>query len=252
MKPLSPVVRKRMARSFPPLVVQQLAEIEQGIGGRQQLVGMLALAPLTDDLRYILGLLGDPQHQSRSLAEICGLGNVLPGKLLEHLAAAALLRGKLQASQKIGDGIAAVAEDVMRRAAPYEAPCNGGCAGTGTITPEPTKDVPNPSPDPCEVCHGTGRLIYSPDLERQKLAIEMAQLLPKHAGIQIAQINGAGGSAGSGSAGMGALERLSALTDQILYGGPPADEPEPEPPADVEGEVLPQQPPADQPPEDAG
>lgn len=212
---------------YTPTVVQQLATIEADLGGRTALVGLLILAPLTPDLQYVVGLLGDPAQGTVSLAEVCARGNILPGDLLKHLATAAMQRGKLLAAQKIGEGIAAVAADVMRRAAPYEAPCNGGCQGTGTITPDPTPAAPNPAPEPCETCHGTGRLVYSPDLERQKLAVEMAQLLPKSSGIQIAQINQGAAAGGPGSAGAGPMERLQQLTDRILYRSGQAGEEEP-------------------------
>jgi hypothetical protein len=214
MPNLSPRAASRAAQVFTPTVVQELATLEREMGGRTGLVGMLVLAPLTPDLRYVLGLLGDPSKKGLTLAEICALGNVLPGDLLQHLASAALLKGKVLASQKIGAGIAAVAEDVMRRAAPYEDACSV-CRGVGMITPEPTKDQPNPSPETCETCLGTGKLTYRPTIEHQKLAIDMAQLLPKAAGIQIANINGAGGATAGGLG--SSLEAVQRLTDQLLY-----------------------------------
>ena len=221
-------------KDYPPLVVQQLQQIEADLGGRAELVGLLTLAPLTPDLKYVLGLLGDPRNSAKSLAQICALGNVLPGELLTKMAAAALLRGKVQASQIIGNGIAGVTEDLMRRAAPYEGTCSA-CQGVGSITPEPTTNQPNPSPAPCDTCRGGGKLVYLPDLERQRLAIEMAQLLPKGGGLQILNQNVQAGAAGSG--GGGALEKLQELTDRILYGQPSA----------VEGEVVdPDPPPSDE------
>lgn len=212
MPNLSPRAAARAAQIFTPTVVTELATLERQMGGRSELVGMLALAPLTPDLRYVLGLLGDPKNQGMTLAEICALGHILPGDLLQHLASAALLKGKVLASQQIGRGIAAVAEDVMRRAAPYEDACSA-CRGVGTIVPEPDKDHPNPGPEQCETCLGTGRLTYRPTIEHQKLAIDMAQLLPKAAGIQIAQINAPAAGGGLGSS----LETVQKLTDQILY-----------------------------------
>lgn len=214
MKALSRAATARIEKKYPPLVVQELTDLETTLGGRQELVGLLALAPLTPDLKYILGMLGDPTHQGRSLAEICAVGNILPGELLKQLASAAILRGKVQASRLVGQGIAAVAEDVMRRAAPYEEACHD-CRGTGTITPDPTPAIPNPTPGPCDTCQGTGRLRYQPDLERQKLAIDMAQLLPKSGGINIAQINAQAPAGGGGGTTIDALQRL---TDRILYG----------------------------------
>lgn len=204
----------RMTKYFTEDVVEQLAVIEQDMGGRTALVGMLVLAPLTPDLRYVLGMLGDPHHKTKSLAQICAIGNILPGDLLQHLASAAMLKGRVRANQKIAQGIAAVTADIMRRAAPYEDTCNGACRGTGTVTPEPTKEEPNPSPGPCETCRGTGKLLYQASLELQRMAIEMAQLLPKGGNIQILnQQNNLNPQGGSGS-----IERLQALTDRILYG----------------------------------
>lgn len=217
--PISAAVAARAARTFPPTVVEQLAAIEQDLGGRQQVVGLLLLAPLNADLEYLLGLLGDPKYHTQSLAGICAIANVLPGELLKLLGPAALLRGKLQAAQKIGQGIAAVAADVMRRAAPFTDACHA-CRGIGSVTPEPTKETPNPMPGPCETCQGVGTLQYQPTLDRQKLAIEMAQLLPKGGGMQIAVQQIAPGSGGDTSARRG---RLQALTDTLLYGGPVID-----------------------------
>lgn len=213
---LTKIDDERRKALFTPTVLQELQAIETDLGGRRAVVGLLVLAPLTQDLQYVLGQLGDPRNDRTALATICARANVLPGKLIELLAGAAMARGKVQASQRIGLGMAAVAEDIMRRAAPYTAPCYQ-CRGTGTVVDEPTKEHPNPSPGPCGTCQGVGELTYLPDLDRQKLAIEMAQLLPKGGGISIANIN-APGSPPADSAGMGTLERLQQATDQILYG----------------------------------
>jgi hypothetical protein len=203
------------AKDYPPTVIRELEQIEADLGGRQALVGLLTLAPLTPDLRYVLGLLGDPLHADRTLAAICARGNILPGDLLKHLGAAALMRGQTLAKQAIGNGIPAVVGDVMRKAAPYTLPC-GRCVGTGSITPDPTPDEPNPTHGPCPHCLGGGSLLYQPELETQKLAIEMAALIQKGGGLNIAlqqnQITQGGGAGG------GALEKLQALTDKILYG----------------------------------
>lgn len=235
---------------LPSLVHEELARIEADLGGRRHLVGLLTLAPLTDDLRYLLGVLGEPRHDKHSLATLCARANILPGELIRHLGDAALLRGKTLALQKIGNGIAAVAEDVMRRAATYTETCNV-CLGTGSLTPAPTPAQPNPTPGPCETCKGLGALAFYPDLDRQKLAVDMAQLLPKGGGVNIAvQQNNLGGKGG----GMGALERMQLLTDKILYGtDAPEEAAEAVEPAEapvtaaapVEGELVP---PAAEPP----
>lgn len=221
-------------------MVEQLRNLEAELGGRARLVAMLTLAPLTPALRYSLGLLGDPRYAAKPLAEICALGNLLPGELLQHLMRASLVKGKLLASQAVGDGIAAVAKDLMEKAAPHEAACYQ-CRGLGTTMPEPTPEVPNPVAQECETCLGSGVLRYEPTLERQKLALELAQLLPKGGGLQILNqqiASTASGGEGSGDGQVSLFSKLQQLTDKVLYGtaaGGPADP--------VEGEVVAGEPP---------
>lgn len=213
--------RQREGETYTTRVVQELQTLEQDLGGRTALISLLSLAPLTKDLRYVLGLLGDPSHDRMTLAHVCAMGNLLPGDLLKLLGAAALHRGQTLAKQTIGRALPAVVEDVMRKAAPYEEACHS-CLGTGSITPDPTPDVPNPVHQPCTVCAGSGRLVYQPDLETQKLAIDLGGLTQRGGGISI--LNQQLNLAAAGSAGGGALEQLQSLTDQILYGeDPPID-----------------------------
>lgn len=220
--------------TFTPLVVQELQQMEQAVGGRQELVGLLSLAPLNPDLRYALGVLGDPQHQHKTLATICTEANILPGDLLKHLETAALLKGRVLSAQLIGRGLPAVVQDVMQRAAPFEGTCHT-CQGCGKITAEPTPTVPNPIPDPCYACGGTGLLIYPPDIEHQKLALDMGRMLQKGGGLSIVQNNAnlPGGGSGGGMGG-GSLERLHLMTDQILYQDADVLPDEPEEPSNGE------------------
>lgn len=241
MKPLA----KRTRSAFPLKVVQELHTLEQDLGGREELIGMLALAPLTPELRYVLGLLGDPRYEAKPLAEICSMGNILPGELMKHLSSAALLKGKVLVHQIIGRGIQAVADDMVRRAAPYEEPCAtcmvDGIA-TGRVVADPSPSNPNPVPEPCPDCRGSRALKHYPELSRQQAVMELAHLTPKGGGLNIVQATLQAGQQGGGTAGLGTLERLQQMTDRILYGdqGPIdgevlTEEPQPAPPEPVEG-----------------
>jgi hypothetical protein len=232
---------QRRAKLYPSLVVREIQQIEADLGGRQALVGMLVLAPLNQDLEYFLGLLGDPHNEQKSLAEICALAEILPGELLHKLHASATMLGKVRTAHQVTQGLQPVVADLLRRAAPYEEACHD-CMETGSVTPEPTTTNMNPSPGPCETCKGSGRLRYSPDLDRQKLVLELAQTLPKGGGLQITnnQLNLPGGSGGGG---LGLLDRVQQIADQALYGLPAApvdaevveadEAPTEDPPADV-------------------
>lgn len=217
-----------LAKLDVPNVAAALQQLEVELGGRQQLVGLLTLAPLTPDLRYVLGQLADPQHQRLTLATICVNANILPGELLKHLEGAAMLRGKVRAALEVAKGLPAVAADVMRRAAPFAEACND-CGGQGGRTPDPTPQVPNPTSVPCATCAGTGQLMYLPELRRQELALEMGQMLPKGGGLNI--VNQNVNMAAGGQGGAGHLEQLQRLSDAILYG----DQPQPQA---VDAEIL--------------
>lgn len=199
-----------------PAAVAQLNQLETALGGRGQIVAALATAPMTKDVRYTLGLLADPQHEKKSLAEICALGEILPGQLLEQIERGTKLQARIVASGIIARGTPAMVTDVMQKAAPYEDQCTGGCQGTGTIVPEPSAEEPNPNPIQCTTCRGTGRLVFDADPECRKLGLEIAGLLTKGGGISI--VNQNQNIQQTAHLGGGAFDQLQEAMDQILYG----------------------------------
>lgn len=223
----------RKSRVFPSLVIEQIKRMESDYGGREGLIAMLTLSPLTPDVEYFLGQLGDPRNASQSLGEICARSNVLPGHILHLLTEASYLTAKARAAHIAQRGISPVVEDIVRRAAPYEEDCLECMVDgkpTGSVTPEPSAKVPNPGPIPCPTCKGALRLLHMPELSRQELALDLANLLPKGGGginIAVQQNNHQhGGSVG------GTLDTIQQLAEQALYGGDPLA------PPIVEGDVL--------------
>jgi hypothetical protein len=148
------------------------------------------------------------------------MGGITAGELIDAYKAGVIAAAQALASQRIGAGLPGVVDDTLRLAVPHEGTCPD-CRGTGSITPEPTKKVPNPGPEPCEACAGTGRLTYPGDLDHKKLSLEMGKLLVKGPGLTVAVTQNTGVFLGAG----GALEKLQAATDRLLYGegagGPP-------------------------------
>lgn len=218
---------------------QSLALIEKTLGGREALVAALAHAPKSRDLEFLLGLIGDPVHARTPLGHLCAQGGVTPGELLAAWKAGEILRGHVLATKQIVAALPAVVQDVLKRAAPYEDTCTG-CGGLCKVTPEPTKKKPNPEPINCPACRGQGVLLYEADLERAKMALDLAQLTPKGNGVSVNldarsvhMHPGGGGSAG------GTLEAMMSASDAILYGevenplAPPAQPPAPPPPEDI-------------------
>jgi len=190
------------------------------VGGRQALLDTLAVADGTPEIHQIVNFLIDARYADWSLRRICAQAGLTIADLFVAYRKALLVRAHLQATRVVTENLVQVVEDVMRRARPYEVTCDA-CQGTGSITPEPSKAMPNPEPGPCPPCAGTGRLLAIPDLDRQKVALELGQLLQQRSGISIQQ-NSLTLPPGSSPTAPGALEQLQQAVHASLYSRPPA------------------------------
>jgi hypothetical protein len=208
--------------TLPIRAAEELKLLEQELGGRQALVTALTFAPLGKDARYVLGLLGDPDNERRPLAEICRLGRILPGQLVDMLAKGTELRSRLLSTQIIARRAPKVVEEVMDRAATYEDIC-AACNGTGSATPDPTAEEANPEPVLCAVCQGHGRLRFDADPVCRAQALELAGLLGKGGGISIVnqQLQ-----VGDRTTSVMGFERMQEAMDEILFGKAAVGHPE--------------------------
>lgn len=204
------------------------------LGGRQALLESLTVAGGTPDIDKITNLLLDPRYGGWSLRRLCRAAGLTIADLFLAYKKALLVRAHLQATKIVADQLVQVVTDVMRRSQPYEAICEG-CKGLGQVTAEPSTKHPNPSPLPCPACGGLGRRTYLPELDRQKVALELGQLLQK-SGINIQQNSLLLPAGGASSTTPGALEQLQQAVNEVLY--PRARLIDPPAPPTVEGEVL--------------
>lgn len=194
---------------------QAIDTLVQALGGRPALLDTLAVAADAPEVEGIISLLIDPRYEKRSIRSLCHMAGLTVVDLFAALKKAMVTRAHLLAYQAITDAIVPVVEDVMRRAAPYEIPCYG-CGGLGTVT---DPEQPDADPTRCSDCHGSGKLLQLPDLDRQKLALELAQLVQKSAGLNIQQntVNlPAGGAEGSRVG--GTLVELQQVVRDLLSG----------------------------------
>lgn len=191
-----------------------LADIEKSVGGRRAILQALVTAPQSRDIKYLIGLLADPDRRTQSLAAICLEAKIVPGTLLDMLERGTKLQSRIIAGQIIARGTPAMVEDVMAKAAPFHDDCTD-CQGTGTHVPDPTPEVPNPNPEQCTVCRGTGKLRYEADPECRRLGLEIAGLTAKGGGVTINNTNQL--NAPQVSVGL-AFEALQELQDRLVYG----------------------------------
>lgn len=211
---------QRQQKQQPRLPVnaeRELALLEEQFGGRQNLVQALTFAKQTKDVRYLLGLIADPEHNARSLAEICHMGRILPGELVAALASGADLRSQLLAKQHIAQRAPAVVAEVMQKAAEYEDDCSE-CQGLGMLTPDPTDDNKNPEPGQCATCKGTGRLRYPADGKCRDLALEMAGLVGGTGGGSVINVNQNVQMANFQGGSYEGFERMQEAMDAVLFG----------------------------------
>ena len=96
----------------------------------------------------------------------------------------------------------------MTRAAPQRQVCPK-CLGTSAA-----------GQGPCPLCQDSGYVQSEPELDRQKLALELGQLIEKKGGLIVQQNNLA---ATLGGTAPGSLEQLQQAVGDLLFGGPPGD-----------------------------
>jgi hypothetical protein len=220
-----------------------LTTFEQVVGGRETIVDALVTGAVADGIDqaradFILGLLADPKYAKKPLRWFAKAADVTIQELLNLYRAAAVQRAHLASMTHVVRELPAVVQHVMETSRPHEQTCYG-CAGVGQTTAEPSDKVPNPSPELCRTCKGSGKLLHQPDLDRQKLALTLGGLLqgqgagsPVVVNVQQQQANANAGASLIPLTAGDALAQLQRHTDRALYGsGPstPADAGEDEP-----------------------
>ncbi len=171
-------------RKIPDVLHQTLHAYEAAMGGRQALIQALSVGENDPEVEEVLVALALPEHDALSLATICARAGITPGQLFRAVQAAALARAKVLATLTVADRTPEIVRQALDHAVLHEEVCES-CNGTGTYTADPTPRNPNPQPQPCTSCRGLGVLKVGPTIEHQKMALEMAGLLKKAAGINV-------------------------------------------------------------------
>jgi hypothetical protein len=219
------------------LSADAIATFETALGGRDALIDALCVADGTPEVDKVTALLLDMRYDGWSLRRICALANLTVADFFTAYRKAALVRAHLQLIPVITAKLVGVVDDLLTRAQPHYVRCDA-CNGTTTFVPEPTKDLPNPSPQPCKACKGTGQHLLLPDLDRQKLALEVAEVIKPKSGFTFNQANVlAADRVGSNPTAPGALEQMQQAVNAILFKGPA-----PSTRAPIEAEVVPEVP----------
>jgi len=174
------------------------------LGGRDALLRALAIADTGQEADRVVNILLDPRYADWSLRRICKLAGITIADLFAAYKKAVLAAAHIEAAHRIAARLLPVVDDVMLRAAPYDTVCSG-CQGVKA----------GPKDPPCLVCHGTLVEHHLPDVDRQKLALELGHLTEKKAGL-IVQQNTLAPTVLAGN-GHGALEQLNQAVGELLF-----------------------------------
>jgi len=151
------------------------------LGGKTGLFDTLSVASEVPEVQDLLQLMLDPRYDRTSLRRLCTLAGLTVVDLFTAYRKALQVKVQLQAFQVVADKILPVVEDVMQRAAPYRIPCPD-CGAKGQVWDSEAQALAD-----CATCAGQKELLQYPDLDRQKLALELAHLVQKAGGLQISQ-----------------------------------------------------------------
>jgi hypothetical protein len=149
-----------------------------------------------------------------SLARAIAEAGADVAQVLDNYAKGALALKKLETVLGLYEKMPHLMRDLARHAIDKEVDCEV-CLGIGQVT---AKSNGTSLSRPCPRCSGSGRSFSSSDHKEfavQKV-LEMSEMLPKKAGIQVnqaVQVNQGGPSGGD------LLARLSKAADDILYSG---------------------------------
>lgn len=198
--------------SLPALLNKILSDMEEELGGRATLLDILSRSS-DGTMSAFATLMMDPANRNLPLGEMCATAGVTTGQILRAYQDGVMLYAQTLSKKSVAEHLPAVTKDVMIRATPQEGTCEA-CDGNGTLVPPRTRKNPNPQPEQCKRCKGTGVALILPDLERQKVALDLGDMLPKKAGINV----GVGITNNvSQSNGRGHLEKLQQAVSDILY-----------------------------------
>ena len=175
------------------------------VGGRTRLVQTLAVADSDTGSDKVINCLLDPAYANWSLRRICAYAGITIADLFASYKKALFIQAHIEAAHRITSQLPPVVDDVMRRAAPMPLVCPR-CQGTPT-TPDTT---------PCPQCQGTGTILYGPELERQKLALELGRLTQQKSGV-VMQQNQIAASRTVSVTSAGSLDQLQQVVGDLLF-----------------------------------
>jgi hypothetical protein len=178
----------------------------RAVGGRAKLLEVLSITDSDASTDKVVNCLLDDEFSSWSLRRICAYAGITVADLFASYKKALFAQAHIEAAHLITSKLPPIVADVMQRALPQPIECPR-CHGTPTT----------PGTTPCPICLGSGTVQSEPDLDRQKLALELGRLTERKAGIMVQQNAIAAGTSALQSNASGSLEQLQQAVGELLF-----------------------------------
>lgn len=175
-------------------------ELDQAMGGREELIKHLEHAPHSAKLEILLNVLADPGRSMLRLEEASRDAGLTAREFMSLFREASVAKAFTEANLALSDRLREVAVDVADKATNHVEPCE--CTLGGKI----------PANEKCPKCQGKGEIYFRSSLPHQQMVFETSGLLKRGGGVNVnvSQQVAVGGG--------GLFERFVKATDEAAYG----------------------------------
>lgn len=174
-EPTQLVKRTAAEVTSPTKAKNVLDAFESEIGGREALCDNLSLLSLDKKQQNLLFLLCDPKLEAQPLSSIARVAGVSATSIMEMFTEAAKTRSQAISFGKLARSTPNVIQDILSKSVDSTIDCPE-CLGLKI------------EGIPCPKCRDRGQIVRESDIDRQKLALEMAGILKKGPGVAV-QVN---------------------------------------------------------------
>jgi hypothetical protein len=229
----------RHERSLPARA-SAIATFETQLGGREALVEILSQADSSKEITDLISWLANPDFKGDSLASICRMANLTAGDVFMAYERALQLRARVLARIPIAEKLPDVAKKAMEKALTHKIKCEQ-CRGRGKVERK-LKRGENEVYEvvDCYPCDGTGKIEVEPELDQQRLALELGEFCQK-SGLTIQNTNSVDNSKTLVNNTLGAtlaqIQASAAKSAFTVAATAPTVQPSPASPS-VDGEVV--------------
>lgn len=203
-----------MSTALAQATAASIVVFEKALGGREKVIESLSI-DADPKIQTLVRLLLDPDFDDLSLSELAARAEINLTEVLRAYRNATLARAQMLAVNEIADKLPAVVKDVMTRALPQTVLCPV-CKGSKEQPGRKKDDV-----ETCRTCKGVGTVERPATVQRQRLALEIAELIkqPRNGTTLLQQFNTLPAAPGTtaGATEPGALELMQQAVSQLLY-----------------------------------